>query len=178
MKTHLLLIALVFVVGCASPPAKHGIPNLAPVDPAQNIWRGGQPNLEGWRYLRAVGVTNVIRLSPENDGEPESVATVMGMTVHRYPLTGWQQFWGHGVGEAMVAAEREIVPGTYFHCRRGRDRTGTLGYWHRRMTGWPHEAALAEAKSYGWGSSLPGLKWWVWKQYQHEKLLPRTEKNF
>ena len=30
-----------------------------------------------------------------------------------------------------------------------------------QIVGWLGLVAVAEAKSYGWGSSLPGLKWWV-----------------
>ena len=148
---------LVLLAGCASRPSIHGIPNLAPV--GNRVWRGGEPTPEGWHWLAALGVERVITLHTAGEGD-DAEAERQGMKVIRFPITPWQQFWGVGVGAAITAAEKEIKPNTYFHCRYGRNRTGTLGGWHRLQEGWTREQAKTEMTALGWGNSLPGLKWW------------------
>ena len=41
----------------------NGIPNFAEV--AAGLYRGGQPNEQGWQFLRSLGVTNVVKLNRE-----------------------------------------------------------------------------------------------------------------
>ena len=44
---------------CQKPPPPEA-PNLAQVEPG--VWRGGQPTEQGWRDLRSLGITNVVKL--------------------------------------------------------------------------------------------------------------------
>jgi hypothetical protein len=62
---------------------EHGIPNLFAVE--QDILRGGQPNVDGWTYLKSQGVICVIKLNTEEEGS-DAVAEALGMVVHRFPI--------------------------------------------------------------------------------------------
>ena len=70
---------------CSCVTRIHGIPNLDTVC-YTSVYRGGQPNHEGWVYLKNAGVTNVIKLNEKSEwGDKE--AESLGMTVHYYPIS-------------------------------------------------------------------------------------------
>ena len=68
-----------FFAGCATRPSVNGVPNFAEVE--AGIYRGGQPNEQGWQFLRSLGVTNVVKLNREVADTPAD-----GMNVYCIPL--------------------------------------------------------------------------------------------
>ena len=58
----------ILICGCAAvvPPSvgvgKPGIDNFSPSTPADEVYRGAQPNQEGIRTLAAIGIRSVINL--------------------------------------------------------------------------------------------------------------------
>jgi len=82
------LVGSFFFAGCATRPVANGVPNFAEV--SAGIYRGGQPNEQGWQFLRSLGVTNVVKLNREMADTPQD-----GMTVYSIPLppaTIWEVF--------------------------------------------------------------------------------------
>jgi hypothetical protein len=133
----------------------HGIPNLFAVE--QNILRGGQPNFDGWTYLRAQGITDVIKLNTEEEGI-DAVAEVMGMVVHRFPIPWWRQMIFRPSHSLMVSIVSLMRPNTFIHCEHGQDRTG-LGvgcFW--LSLGWTKTDAYADMLAHEFHPVLQALQ--------------------
>ncbi len=144
--------------GCAFVPAPHGIPNFSQVAPG--VWRGGQPTVEGWEYLKSLGVQRVVKLNTEHEASDEW-ATTNGIEVIHLPITLAQQTIGKpGCNElnlAVSALERE---GTFVHCQHGQDRTGlVIGAYRVKVGHWMKIAAYREMKANGFHPLLRGLCW-------------------
>jgi hypothetical protein len=154
MKRHLPILLAFLLSGCASKPTVHGIPNFGWVDREHLICRGGEPTKEGVWVLKKAGVTGYIKLNSGTDRTDTPVK--------QFNITPWQQFVGGVKMEQNISnACAAIKPGTFIHCERGVNRTGTVVLRYRLLHGWSVKDAQAEADSYGWQSSLPGLKDYV-----------------
>lgn len=152
--------ASLLLAGCATRAAINGIPNFGTVEPG--IYRGGQPEAWAWGYLRALGVSNVVKLNLESEGS-DTGAKACGMRVAYVPISTSQQLLGPMQYQVWIASTN-ICPGTFIHCTHGRNRTGTvIGAWRVWHCGWTKAQARAEMGRYGWGDSLPGLKWF-WRE--------------
>lgn len=150
------------VTGCASmhmKPTVHGIDNFGEVAPG--IYRGGQPNADGWYFLKTLGVTNVVKLNTDEEGADPDKA----FNVQRFPITLVQQLDlpGATLERTVNGAVNAIQPGTFIHCRRGQDRTGVVvGEYRRRVCGWSKADARKEMIDYGFHPELIGLElFWV-----------------
>ena len=140
--------------GCATRPVVNGVPNFAQVE--AGLYRGGQPDEQGWQFLRSLGVTNVVKLNRE-----DADATPAGMSVHFIPLppaTIWEAFRQPGSNEVWQAVQAMQLGGTYVHCRHGRDRTGlVVGCYRVWIGGWSESAAAREMGALGYRWWIPGL---------------------
>ncbi len=152
------LMGLILLPGCATAPnpAQHGIPNLGIV--STGIYRGGQPNDEGWRWLANQGVTRSIKLNEEKY-DPEDGAIAVGIKVSRFPINVWQQTFTSPDMDKLNSAVSLMDCGqpVYVHCSHGMDRTGLVVYLYRIKHGWSKSAAQDEAFSYGFHADLNGL---------------------
>ena len=165
----LLLMLLVTTMGCAAPKMTHGIPNLQPViGAAPNLWRGGQPTMSGWDWLKAQGVTDVLKLNPRSEGS-DDYATSIGLKVHYYPITTGQQLpFGHPDPENVSIAVGLISTNWAIHCTHGQDRTGEIiGVYRVTRCGWSKEKAYREMLDNGFHPMLLGLTHF-WKDYVYE----------
>lgn len=162
MKNLIYLCALV-IAGCAHVASNNQIPNFKQVD--RGIWRGGQPpNPAAWSSLKAMGITNVVKLNTWAEGG-DSVATNLSMTVSYYPITVEEQtipgvLKDHKVNEAVA----NIKPGTFVHCEHGQDRTGLIIAMWREQQGWAKADAEKEMLANGFHKSLLGL-WGYWEHH-------------
>lgn len=140
--------------GCVTHATVSGVPNFAKVD--SGIYRGGQPNEKGWRFLRSLGVTNVVKLNREASDTPPD-----GMSVQFIPLppaTIWQMFQKPGSNDVWRAVQAMKHGRTYVHCQHGRDRTGlVVGCYRMWIDGWSESAAAREMDAMGYRWSIPGL---------------------
>ena len=161
---------LFFLTGCSSPtPAPRSltdqVPHLALVDePA--IYRGGQPTLAGWQWLRQAGVSNVIKLNQIEEASDRQ-AIALGMTLYYHPIDTLQQLITGPSPADIDAALTEITPGTFIHCQHGQDRTGLLVGLYRITPRspispvWPRDQAWQEMTNHGFHPALLGLtKYW------------------
>ena len=151
------LIFAALLASCAAPVSViHGVPNLHQF--RSNYYRSGQPadTDEAWAYLRSLGITDVFKLTFEEEGT-DNRAAAHGITVHRVPIDPTSevlmQVAAFGLREvlrpsAAVVAEidrliREVRDDgkgrvVLIQCLHGLDRTGfTSGrvlVWNGDMT--------------------------------------------
>ncbi len=140
--------------GCATGPAVNGIPNFSEV--RTGLYRGGQPNEQGWQFLRSIGVTNIVKLNREVADAPAE-----GMMVQFIPLppaTISEAFRKPRSNDVCQAVQAMKLGGTFVHCRHGRDRTGlVVGCYRMWIEGWSDSAAAREMGKRGYRWSIPGL---------------------
>ncbi len=156
------------LAGCVTRPVVNGVPNFAEV--AAGIYRGGQPNAQGWQFLRTLGVTNIVKLNREVADQPAD-----GMKVYSIPLppaTIWEVFQKPCSNDVSRAVQAMQLRGTYVHCRFGRDRTGlVVGCYRMWIDGWSESAATCEMNAMGFRGAIPGLNAF-WKS-----VIPRRSQD-
>ena len=122
---------------------------------AEGIYRGGQPNEQGFLFLKRIGIKTIVNLRAE-DNEGERVHE-LGMNYVHIPIRlifPWSK-----VSESSIQKYFDVIdnPDNYpifVHCRRGADRTGALSALYRvKNQSWPAEKAWSEAR-------VIGLHWW------------------
>ena len=169
-----ICVLVVLVSGCATAPMTNGIPNLAQVEPG--VWRGGQPNEEGWAWLTAQGVTWDIKLNTWDEAQ-ESVLTNVwkfwdGLSVDDEPITWAEQLFeanGYAIDNAVQRLTAHPSGGVFVHCQHGQDRTGLIiGVYRVRIEHWKKAAAYREMLSHGFHPALFGLQRY-WDKEVHEK---------
>ena len=117
------LFLLFGLCGCATHQISHGVPNLAQVEPG--VWRGGQPNSEGWEYLKSLGVKRDIKLNTNYEAS-DALAISNEMQIIYLPINWEQMTIGKPDKNKLNVAIGAIGPGTFVHCEHGQDRTGLL----------------------------------------------------
>jgi Tyrosine phosphatase family len=124
---------------------------------SKGIYRGAQPKgVTQYRALRALGVTTILKLNP-NDGisEESTLCRELGLEVIPVALQEWTV--ATDVAHPCVcAALREIKrarqsgAGIYIHCNAGKNRTGFLvGAYRELAEHYEAEAVLEELRAYG-----------------------------
>jgi protein tyrosine phosphatase (PTP) superfamily phosphohydrolase (DUF442 family) len=119
------------------------------------VYRGGQPNEEGFLFLKEQGVKTIINLRAEDD--ESAMIEKLGMKYFHIPIRlifPWSK-----IPEAAIDKYFEVINNPdnhpiFFHCRRGADRTGALAALYRIANqGWQPARAWSEARDIG-------LHWW------------------
>jgi tyrosine-protein phosphatase SIW14 len=133
----------------AAPPTAH-IPNFIQVNPT--LYRGGQPSPAALQELGALGVKRVIDLR-EPTASTQFEHTQLAKLGIEYRNIPFREF-GAPTPEQMESVLRLLLapkaPPTFLHCRRGKDRTGTVVACYRiQHDGWSNERALSEARANG-----------------------------
>lgn len=156
------LLAFVPISVLAATPKAPGVPNFHQVD--GQIYRGGQPDAQGWKSLANLGVKTVVDLcdgdSPAN--EKRAVAAA-GMKFINVPMSG-----DGVVAPSAAKVQRALLlienaKGAIFvHCHKGSDRTGTVVAVYRITDDhWGPKKALKEAKSDGMSWMNIGMKRYI-----------------
>lgn len=179
---YLLIVALCLVAwiisGCkTAPPENHGIPNFAQVDPQRNVWRGGQFDLEGLKYLQSIGIMRILKLNTRAESINDDSARALGMEVRDSPITVEQQLGLVKIEPQSVDTDISFIEqgNCFVHCgsdarsrsaldarlnaQGGQDRTGSIVYcYQRRVNHLTIDAAKSEMKSFNFHWELFGLK--------------------
>jgi protein tyrosine/serine phosphatase len=165
-----LTVVLLLTAASVAPltqDAATGVPvdRLHKVD--DRLYRGAQPDLEGFRHLRDLGIRTVVNLREEKDavktGEQKIVES-LGMRYVSLPVKDGNFFtWFRRIPEDSVKQFLAIVqtePAPLFvHCRRGTDRTGAMVAFYRMATsGWDARRATDEADDVGMRFWYRGLR--------------------
>lgn len=137
--------------------ASKNLPNFHKVN--DRLYRGGQPKEAGFAELKAMGITTVIDLRDDDENALEEKAMVekAGMKFINKPLENWSRPDEKDIDEILkqitIAANQPV----FVHCKRGKDRTGTvMAIYRMTADGWTAKQAGDEAEKYGIG-------WWQFK---------------
>jgi tyrosine-protein phosphatase SIW14 len=144
----------------AQPPQQHsigkrlkgkGIPNFGQV--SANLYRGGQPSLDGLEALKRMGVDVVVDLRGSASKSEEAAVTKLGMQYVSIP--SHCPFPSDGPWARFLKVMRENQGKKVFvHCRLGDDRTGmAVAAYRMSEEGWPADEALNEMKEFGFSST-------------------------
>lgn len=123
----------------------------------RGLYRGGQPDAQGFEQLKQLGIRTIVNL--RNDDEERRVVEALGMRYVALPVTLRPFGFGEGFSRQLIQRFFEVVDDAesgpvFVHCRHGRDRTGTMVALYRILRqGWTPEAAYDEARAIG-------MKWW------------------
>lgn len=151
MRAFLLLITAVVSTAAADLPLIH-VRNFDKVN--DHLYRGGEPTAMGVGELGAMGVKTIIDLRQNHEGTAaeKDVADKLKIKYINIPLAEFGAPSNADIEHILVLLQDSS--GTIFvHCRRGKDRTGTVIACYRiQHDGWDNERALQEAKEHGMSS--------------------------
>ena len=143
-----------------------GLPNFGEVSP--NLFRGGQPGVDGLESLKKMGVSIVVDMrSGPNDNEKRAV-NKLGM---QYVSMPWHCPFPSDATFARFLKLIEDNPDKkiFVHCRLGDDRTGmAVAAYRMGEQGWSADQALDEMEKFGFD----------WKHHVICPTLESYEKSF
>jgi len=143
-----------------------GLPGLDSVGRvASGIYRGAQPEREGFATLKAMGIRTVVNLRTRH-GEREAVEAA-GMRYVGIPMSFWKDVDPAVVRVALSMMTDPANQPVFVHCSRGVDRTGVVvAVYRMEVDGWSEAEAEAEMEAFGFHEVWFQLKKFV-RQY-HE----------
>jgi len=127
-----------------------GVPNAGEVTP--KLYRGAQPNEQGFEALSKLGVNIVVDLRGSRQGEREQV-NKLGM---QYVAIPWHCPFPRDDAFARFLKLLRQNPGrkVFVHCRLGDDRAGmTIAAYRMAEQGWSAQEAMTEMEAYGFSLS-------------------------
>ena len=126
-----------------------GLPGLTNVGRvADGIFRGAQPEPEGYATLKAMGVRTVINLRTRH-GEREAVEAA-GMQSVEIPMNVMKNVDPASVRKALSVMTDPANQPVFVHCQHGKDRTGLVAAVYRmEVDGWSEAEAEAEMEAFG-----------------------------
>jgi protein tyrosine/serine phosphatase len=126
---------------------KRGLPNLFQVDEA--VYRGAQPEKEGFAELKAMGVKTVINLRTFHSDKKECEEA--GLRMISITTQAWEGEEEEAAAFLRAVTDPENQP-VFFHCQHGADRTGTMCAVYRiAVQGWTKDEAIREMTEGGFG---------------------------
>lgn len=143
------------------------------------VYRGARPTDKGLEKLKAMGIRTIISLENDMDAvaHERKVAKGLGMQHVSLVMSAIKVPKLAQAQEFLTIANDKAQQPVYFHCKWGRDRTGTMAYVYRvTVQGWSHDRAWAECVGYGFRRSLLGLnafiRWYGWKFARQAEVGP------
>ena len=133
-----------------------GLPGLTNVGRvASEIFRGAQPEPEGYATLKAMGVRTVVNLR-QRHGEKEAVEAA-GMRYVEIPMSFLKKADPVVVRKALSVMTDPANQPVFVHCSVGTDRTGVVvAVYRMEVDGWTKAEAEAEMEEFGFH--------WIWFQ--------------
>jgi protein-tyrosine phosphatase len=143
---------LVACLACSLPVLAGNAPGIANFDRVdEHVYRGGQPDAQGFGYLASLGVKTVIDLR-ESDARAATEGqevTADGMKYVNVPMTGLTPPTDAEISKILTLLEDNTAGPVFVHCRRGADRTGAvIAAYHIEHDKWDNAHALADAKAH------------------------------
>jgi tyrosine-protein phosphatase SIW14 len=163
--TYLFLLQVVVPTTLLEPVSNKDIPRFQMID--EGLYRGGQPKLAGFEYLKRSGIKTIINFRTEND--EEQIVKELGMNYIHIPvsITFWSKIPEHAIDKYFKILNDPSNYPIFFHCRRGADRTGAMaGFYRIAVQGWDPKRAYSEARDIG-------FRWWfqaIKKQIRNFKV--------
>jgi tyrosine-protein phosphatase SIW14 len=134
-----------------------------------NLYRGAQPDRDGFTFLRDLGIRTVV--SFRNDDSERTLVEALGMTFVHIPVT-FRPLGGEMREDAAVrflaTVDNPASGPVFVHCKRGADRTGAfVGLYRMLRQGWDVKRAYSEARDIG-------MRWWYVAVKDELAALART----
>ena len=155
---RLLLIVCLVELGFAQSKPLH-VRNFAEVN--DHLYRGGTPTKVGLEELAATHVSTIIDLREPGEGtEFERLAVKnLGMKYVNIPLRPFSAPTQEQMDQVLSLLLHNDFERIFVHCRRGKDRTGTVVACYRMQhDGWDKRAALLEARKHGMSFTERGMR--------------------
>ena len=125
-----------------------GIENVALVAPG--IYRGNQPTSEGLRTLKSLGIRTVVNLRHYHGRTEAEECRELGLDSVHIPLASTDEPSDADTRRFLAIVTDAKRQPVYFHCWRGKDRTGTMCAVYRIVVQhWSADEALAEMDAFG-----------------------------
>lgn len=143
-----------------------GLPNFAEVTP--NLFRGGQPGVDGLKTLEDMGVRIVVDMRSGPNDDEKAAVTKLGM---QYVSIPWHCPFptDETFARFLKLIEENRDKKIFVHCRLGDDRTGmAIASYRMADEGWSADEALNEMEHFGFD----------WKHHMICPTLERFEKSF
>ena len=166
--------------GFAAPSAAanmEGVGNFQKVD--DHVFRGAQPNHEGFTNLSKLGIQTVIDLREPGDrsATERQWVTGAGMRYISVPMYGMAAPSNASVLKVLGLLEDGGTGPVFVHCKRGADRTGgVIACYRVEHDHWKNDRALAEARSLGMGWFQTAIQGYV-RKYQPRDLTALAPKT-
>jgi len=128
------------------------LPNFHKVN--EKLYRGAEPTKEGIAELKAIGIKTVIDMGngKEDSKDERSWVEGAGMKYVNIHLHNWLKSNPEDIDAILKEVESAGNQPVFLHCKRGKDRTGTLvSIYRMKNDRWLPKQALEEAKKYGLG---------------------------
>jgi protein tyrosine phosphatase (PTP) superfamily phosphohydrolase (DUF442 family) len=126
----------------------NGISNFGQVTPM--LFRGGQPNQEGFEALQKMGVNIVVDTRSGRSNQSNEAKQVNKLGMKYVPLSWHCPFPHDDVFAKFLKLLRDNSDKKVFiHCRLGDDRTGMMIAAYRMEEGWNADDAMLEMKTFG-----------------------------
>jgi tyrosine-protein phosphatase SIW14 len=158
---ELALFAFCLPVWAGSVDSVH-IRNFGKVN--EHLYRGGEPTEDGMKELAGIHVVMDIDLrepGPATDTERHA-AERLGMKYVSVPLPAFSAPSPGDVKRVLSLILPDDNGRVFVHCRRGKDRTGTIIACYRMQhDGWTTAEALGEANRYGMSSMERGMRHFI-----------------
>ena len=149
------------------------LPNFHRVN--ERLYRGAEPKKEGIAELKALGIKTVVDIGngSEDSKEERSWVEGAGMKYVNIHLHNWLKSKPEDVDAILKEVESVDNQPVFLHCKRGKDRTGTVvGVYRLKNDGWLPKQALDEAEKYGMGF------WQFWmKDFVNDYYRDRIQKK-
>ena len=126
------------------------LPNFHQVN--VQLYRGGQPRRGGTARLTRLGIKTVINLRDDDEHArvEEREVRAAGLNYFNVPLDTLGRPSDAKVERVLAIINAPENQPVFVHCRRGKERTGTIIAIYRIVhDGWTSEAAQREANRYG-----------------------------
>jgi len=130
-----------------------------------NLYRGAQPDEEGFKTLRDQGIMTIINYRVEEDlvARERQIVESLGMHYIHIPWTIFGPYKQEVFDRSFEAiAEKDTAP-VFFHCKRGSERTGVIAAaYNIKYRGWSLKEAVKDAEAHD-------VKF-IWKPFVRSKI--------
>lgn len=143
-----------------------GVPNFGEVTP--NLFRGGQPGVDGFKTLKEMGVGIVVDMRGGSNEQEKAAVTKFGM---EYVSIPWHCTFpsDEPMARFLKLMDENRDKKVFVHCRLGADRTGmAIAAYRMASEGWSADEALNEMAQFGFD----------WEHHMFCPTLERFEKSF
>jgi protein tyrosine/serine phosphatase len=122
-----------------------GLSNFARL--SDNVYRGAQPEQQGFAQLKKMGVKTIINL--RNFHSDEKYLKGLGFQYIEIPMNAGDTNETNVIKFLKAATDPNNLP-LFFHCQHGSDRTGMMAAIYRiYVESWDKEKAIAELPVFG-----------------------------